>query len=235
MIEVKGNDNYSIWNIVNSEYPKPVQPVVVSSSLKTDPDPIQPGPADFKKELRIWDKGNDFASQAITSNCTGHIPARIGTLETAAEAYKKLQKIFEGKTVMELWALQASITNHHFDDRKTTISEHITAYERSWNTFTATINRTDLTNDDGYGIGLKAISGSDKAKTDYLLCSLPSFYANTVENIRSCQHKYDDVVVDLQEFVTNKKVVKKEGTTADNLIVLNTEGMEKKVKICEYC
>lgn len=42
-------------------------------------------------------------------------------------------------------------------------------YERSWNSFSAIINKADLTNDDGFGRGLKELSKSDTAKSEFLL------------------------------------------------------------------
>jgi len=44
-----------------------------------------------------------------------------------------------------------SVTRLNFDDRKTTIQEHIADYGRAWNTFTAITARLDLTKDDGFG------------------------------------------------------------------------------------
>ena len=47
------------------------------------------------------------------------------------------------------------------------------------------MGRVTITTDDYYGIGLRYIFVNDKAKVDFLLESMPMFYSNTIENIRS--------------------------------------------------
>jgi hypothetical protein len=128
-----------------------------------------------------------------------------------------------------------------YDDRKQTIQEHILEYERAWNMFASVVSRIDLgaTQDDGFGQGLRFISRSNKAKAEYLLMSIPPFYANTVENIRPKEYKYDDVVHKLKDYVAARQKLgkKKAGLgdrSAENPIVLRTEEDESKKK-CEYC
>jgi hypothetical protein len=63
----------------------------------------------------------------------------------------------------------------------------------AWNTFVGIISRAGLTNDDGFGKGLKEFSKSDKAKEEFLLKSFPPYYSKTIENIRSKDnYGYDD-------------------------------------------
>jgi hypothetical protein len=68
-----------------------------------------------------------------------------------------------------------------YDNRKHTIPEHILEYERAWNVFGSVMSRIDLgaIQDDGFGQGLRFISKRNKAKAEYLLMSIPPFYANT--------------------------------------------------------
>ena len=47
----------------------------------------------------------------------------------------ELQKAYEGRTTTEFYALLDSTLTINFDDRKTTIDEHITSFERAWNAF----------------------------------------------------------------------------------------------------
>ena len=67
------------------------------------------------------------------------------------------------------------------------------------------ISRATLTNDDGFGEGLQAISKSDQAKTEFLLKSLPPFYSETVENIRIKDYGYHDAVRKLTEYVSQRR------------------------------
>jgi len=157
-------DEHDIWNLITGEFTKPAQAA----------------------EEKIWQKANDLTLLTILKNCEDNVHSRIGTYELAKEAYDELRKAFEGKTVTEFYALLDSITNIPFDDRKTTIEEHITHYEATWNRFVGVISRADLTaaEDDGFGAGLQKFAKSDRAKSEFLLKSLPAYYSNTVENIR---------------------------------------------------
>ena len=86
----------------------------------------------------------------------------------AKEAFDELKKAYEGKTATEFYSLLDSITNIPYDDRKCSIEEHITHYERTWNRFVGVIGRADLTaaEDDGFGKGLQKFAKSDRAKAE---------------------------------------------------------------------
>jgi hypothetical protein len=134
------------------------------------------------------------------------VRARIETIATAKEAFDELKSAYETKTTTEYHALLSSLSMI-YDDRKQTIQEHILEYERAWNMFASGMSRIDLgaTQDDGFGQGLRLISRSNKAKAEYLLMSLPPFYANTVENIRAKEYKYDDVVHKVKDYVAARQ------------------------------
>jgi len=80
---------------------------------------------------------NGVVKLTIINNCEPEVRARIGSFPKAKEAYEELKKAFEGKSVTELGALMKSITRMTFDNRKSTIQEHIAEYERAWNSFVA--------------------------------------------------------------------------------------------------
>jgi hypothetical protein len=65
------------------------------------------------------------------------------------------------------------------------------------------ISRADLVtgNDDGFGEGLQKFAKNDKAKAEFLLKSLPPFYANTAENINPKDYGYDDMARKLKEYI----------------------------------
>jgi hypothetical protein len=128
--------------------------------------------------------------------------ARIETITTAKEAFDKLKSAYETRTTTEYHALLSSLSMR-YDDRKQTIQEDILEYERAWNMFASVMLRIDLgsTQDDGFGQGLRFISRSNKAKAEYLVMSIPPFYANIVENICVKESKYDDVVHKLKDYV----------------------------------
>lgn len=131
----------------------------------------------------MWKDADAIALLTIEKNSEEDIQARIRNCLSSADAYKELIKAYEGKTTTEFEALVDSFSSILYDDRKASVEEHISQYERVWNTFAGIISRVDLTNDDGFGKGLKEFAGSDKAKTEFLLRSFPPFYANTIENI----------------------------------------------------
>jgi hypothetical protein len=127
----------------------------------------------------------------------------MGNLINAKKAYDELKRAYEGRTATEFYALLDSLTTSlTFDDRKIAVNEHVTGYGRTWNTFVRIISRADLTNDDGFGKGLKGFSKSDKAKAEFLLKSFPPYYSNTIENIRlKDNYGYGDVARKLKEYV----------------------------------
>ena len=91
-----------------------------------------------------------------------------------------------------------------------------------------------LTNDDGFGDGLQRFAKSDKAKAEFLLRSVPSFYANTIENIRAKDYGYDDVARKLREYISVKQKARKEPKDKDTVILKLAE-RERERKLCGYC
>ena len=180
---VPARGEYRVWDIVTGEYQEP------------------PDTSD-KIAVRAWKDTNSIALLTLRKNCEDNVRARIGNLSTAKEAFDELKRAFEGRTTTEFYALLDSITSIHFDDRKSSIEEHVVRFERAWNIFAGIIVRADLIKDDGFGEGLQKFAKSDTAKTEYLLRSLPSFYANTIEKIRAKEYRYDDVSWKLREYIS---------------------------------
>ena len=222
-----------IWDVITGDYPEPAE----IKSEKASSTSV----AENKKEKRTWEDANAVALLTIRKNCEDDVRARIGNLESAKEAYEELKKVYEGQTATEFYALLDSLFITAFDDRKESVHDHVASYERIWNTFTGVIMRADLTEDDGFGKGLKEFAKSDTAKAEFLLRSFPPFYANTIENIRAKEHKYDDAVRKLKQFISAKQRTRKgkvdEGTM-DNPVVLKTDRkgpIKDNGKRCEYC
>ena len=212
------NEQYDAWDLVTGEFIKPT------------------------RDGKIWQEANDFILPTILKNCEDNVRSRIGTYELAKDAFDELKKAYEGKTATEFDSLLDSITNIPYDDRKSSIDEHTTHYEGTWNRFVGVIGRADLTaaGDDGFGAGLQKFAKSDRAKAEFLLKSLPAYYSNTVENIRAKDHGYDDVARKLREHVParQKGSRRKENTgTQDDPVVLKVDTKVKKDngKRCEYC
>jgi len=63
------------------------------------------------------------------------VRSRIGTFELAKEVFEELQRAYEGKTATEFYSLLDSITNIPYGNRKSTIEEHISHFEATWNRF----------------------------------------------------------------------------------------------------
>jgi transposase InsO family protein len=238
LIPVSTAEEYRVWDIVMGRYLQP-EPEVIKSTAEEGKK--------VGKAIRAWKDGNSVALLTIRKNCEDEVRARIGNLTNAKEAYEELKRAYEGRTTTEFYALLDSLTTSLvFDDRKTTVTEHITYYERTWNTFVGIISRADLTNDDGFGKGLKEFSKSDKAKAEFLLKSFPPFYSNTVENIRSKdKYGYDDIARKLKEYVPNRQKSHRSRTPgsspSDDPIVLKTttntqdNTIRDNGKHCDYC
>jgi transposase InsO family protein len=224
-----GNDaDNRLWDVVTGDYKKPTG---------NKPEEI--------KETRKWKDANMIALLTIRKNVSEDVRARIGTMGLAKDAFEELKKAFEGKMATEFYTLLEGLTSQQFDDRKTTIEEHIAEYERTWNNFVGIMSRVDLSKAGSLGKGLYEFTRTnDEAKTEFLLSSLPAFYSNTVENIRAKDHEYDDAVRKLKQYVGAKTKANKNNRNAgtkDDPIVLKTTSQNTKRdnknsgKTCKYC
>lgn len=180
------------------------------------------------RKKRTWKDANAVALLTIRKNCEDDVQARIGSIGSAKEAYEELKKAYEGKTSTEFYSLLNSISKIQFDDQTQTIEEYIAAFERTWNAFVGVIGRADLTatRDDGFGEGLQKFAKSDRAKSEFLLISLLSYYSNTVENIQAKDHGYDDAARMLKEYIPQKlegRRPKADKGSKENPVVLKTE------------
>jgi hypothetical protein len=81
----------------------------------------------------------------MRKNSQDDIKARICNLTSAKYAYAELKKAYEGKTATEFYALLDSLISVSFDDRKSSIEEHVTNYERTWNCFVGVVSRAVMT------------------------------------------------------------------------------------------
>jgi len=174
---------HQVWDVVTGSYKKPDE---------TD------------KKYKQWREANVVALLTIKKNCDEEVRARIRSFREAKEAYEELKKAYKGKSVTELGMLMKSVTRMHFDDRKTTIQDHIAEYGRAWNSFVMITARLDLTNDKGFGTGLQNIAKNELAKVEFLLDFLSSCYLNTVENIKSKDISYDDVIRKLIQYIPQR-------------------------------
>ena len=112
--------------------------------------------------------------------------------DTACDAFKALKAQYEGKTATDLGTILNSVTRMTFDDRTTTIEDHISDYDKRWGFMKSTIgammtNETNKANK--FHSGISDLSQSDEAKAEFLLLTLPPFYAGLVSGARQCLTK----------------------------------------------
>jgi len=196
-----------VWDVVTGEYGKPTE----ASEKAPSSEGIM-----AKRAIRMWNDADPVALLTIERNCEEDIQARNGNCSTASEvvwlaqaalsvepseAYQELQKAYKGKTTTEYGALVDSFVSMSYDNRKGSIDEYIASYKQIWNTFAGIISRVNLTDDDGFGEGLKNFAKSDSAKTEILLRSFLPFYPNTIENIKSKEPTDDDTIRKLCEYI----------------------------------
>jgi len=92
--------------------------------------------------------------------------------------------------------------------------------------------RLDLTKDDGFSAALQSFTKSKKPK----LNSLPPFYLNIVENIKSKNGNYNDTIRKLVGYVPMRQKGRKHERTKNEPVVLKTEGRALgKFKQYKYC
>ena len=196
-----------VWEIIEGVYKRPVE--LIKGKKEPEESTAVPTVSTLDKEVDNWDDANDLALLTIQENCEEDVRSQIGTYELAAEAYEELRKAFEWKTATQYFALLASINNYPFDDSTASIEEHVTGFEKRWNTFTAIINRADIKAEDYFGQALQLLAKSPIVKAEFLLQTLPAFYSNMVENIRSKDsYEYIDVG---QNSRTISQCIRKEG------------------------
>jgi hypothetical protein len=194
---------------------------------------ITKGP--LRDNIREWTQVNFFAILAMRENCEEAVLSKFGMKRTAKDVWNTLKSLCEGKTVTDYRMLLCSISKLTYNDPGSTIETHISEYERRWNYFSTILATSESSKDDnGFGVALQyQIRSSD------LLQTTPSFYSNTVENIRSKEgYNYGDArKIILYIPVRQKgKAPKVAAGSANYSVVLakNTKNRDNG-KICRYC
>jgi hypothetical protein len=185
---------------------------------------------------RSWEKANLTICLLFAKNCEEGVRSHIDSIEDASESWKVLQELYEGKSITDHSGLLVSLTKFSFDDRIFTINDHIFEYEQRWNImWSIIVSSPHSSTNNGITIALRAIARCDEAKGEFLLQSLPSFYSNTVENIKSKEkYAYGDVVVKLREYIparqNGRKPEKPTPTISDQVVLATRSG-----RVCKYC
>src|SRR5207302_249803 len=93
---------------------------------------------------------------------------------------------FEGRTRTHLSALLFNITNLKFDDRTTTLNDHIMAFENKWNILRQS-TASAIMGTDSLAAGIKAFVNTDAWKATMMLATLPKIatYQNIINNMTS--------------------------------------------------
>jgi hypothetical protein len=138
-----------------------------------------------------------------------------------------LKSLYEGKTATNYGTLLCIISKLIYNDCESTIEDHISEYERRWNYFSSILATSELRkDDDGFGVALQQLTRSNQAKAEYLLLTIPPFYRNTVENIRSKEgYNYGDVARKLMLYISARqtgRASKAVAGSANNPIILAT-------------
>jgi hypothetical protein len=79
---------------------------------------------------------------------------------------------------------------------------------------------------------------SEQAKAEFLLQSIPSFYGNTVENIRAKDYEFEDVSRKLREYIPARQKGRRnqqKPVGAENDSVVLAVNTKKNDKTCRYC
>jgi len=148
----------SIWDIVTGE----IEDAAEGSTTKIGKS------RDEGKKALTWRRDNSFAILTMKRNCEPEIIDTIGLTRSAHEAYKELKAEYEGKTVTDLGVVLANIARFTFDDRTTTIKEHVAEFDRRWNFMKGMLagGFSDKVND--FGEALILLAKSDQAKVEFL-------------------------------------------------------------------
>jgi hypothetical protein len=122
----------------------------------------------------------------MKKNCDEEPLTKFELARKSYDAYRVLKSHDEGKTVTDLGAVLANVIRTIYDDRKNTIDEHISEYEKKWGFMHSTLNSAEFPKHlSTLGRHLKGISESNIAKAEFLLLTLPPYYNTLVENLRT--------------------------------------------------
>jgi len=174
-----------------------------------------------------WRKPNYFAILTMKKSA---ISAKIRITKDAHQAYKNLKPDYKGKTVTDLVVLLASFVKLVYDDRSSTIEEHIAGFEKKWDFTGATLPTGEFTKKN-FGKALREIIEDDEAKAEFLLLTLSPFYNALVENLRTnATYTYGDIVRQLIRYVPRwqKRWRTRNEGTQQNPVVLNTDRKTRK-------
>ena len=195
-----------------------------------------------KEYQREWKRANYFCMLVMCKNAEEEPHNKISLFKDAHQGYQALQSAYEGKTVTDLGTVVNEVMKITYDDRSTTIEDHISNYDKKWGFMRSTITGMIANQVPGmdadeklFRSGIRDLAASGKAKAEFLMMTLPPFYAPLVENLRLQQgFTYGDVTRNLIRYVpgrqgmsrrqtANGNVQKPAGSTPGNPIVLRTE------------
>ena len=66
--------------------------------------------------------------------------SKIEICDSVNEAYQALKSKYEGKTATDLGTVVQRVFNFLFDDRNSTIEDHITEFDKRWRFIKSTVN-----------------------------------------------------------------------------------------------
>ena len=123
----------------------------------------------------------------IKRNCEPKVVTIIGLCENAYNTYTEQQAKCEGCTIMDIVVIFSSITKLTFDNRKNSMDNHLAEFDQKWNFMKASVANGKSTDKDEIECDkiLERLSNCNRAKAELLQLSLPPFYSNLVENLRS--------------------------------------------------
>ena len=113
-----------------------------------------------EKKLKEWQRNIDRTVTTLLINCEKEPQQLIRGCDIAYEAWDLLKKHYEDCTRTHLTALLLNITMMRFDDRTTTMSDHIISFEKKWAILRQTITSAEASSTTQAG-AIKHFSSSD--------------------------------------------------------------------------
>ena len=164
----------------------------------------------------------------ILHNTEGNAKSLILMQKDPADAWSILKKQYESTGRTNIYSLTNSVLSLQFNDRVTTIDEHIEEFSTRWNRLAAAVsNAKDESSRAG---ATKAYITCDEIKADRLLGTLPEYYRMVANNIATQTEKltYTHVSSQLRELIVKKP--QKQTTEVPNATAFAVQE-----KICNYC
>lgn len=202
---------------------------------------IEPDSTGKPEDNKEWNQINKKARAFIMLNTEGTAKSLIIMEKSAHKAWDLLKDQYRSTTRTNLQSLTDSLFRLTFDNRMTTIDEHINEFQARWNRLAAAVSTVSEHDQKALtpAAVLHTMTRSDSFKAQRLLGSLSEYHRLIVNNIatQSESLSYSAVASQLRELVTSSSRPRRGNRLQEeeDYSQPTAFGARASEKICNYC